>query len=122
MKFRLLISVLLLCTMGQGAEPFKMCQVDVVTDKVISSACLTIQADTMESIDKYLVTLFTKVGDQNVLAYPNFFDFMVKRFADNIVGPILDTYPTANLQVLKDSAAAAQAAVDEAKAASLLKE
>ena len=119
MNLRLLLLTLALCAVGQCASTFKMCQVDAATDQVVAGACFTVSTEIMESFDKYLATQYTLVNGQKVYAYSSFLDLVVKHFITTLVSPILDTYPTASIQALKDSAAVAQAVVEAAKASSL---
>lgn len=122
MKLKLTSFALLFSVAGWGADPIKMCQVDVSTNAIIASACFTVPAEIVDSFDKYIATQYTIVNSQKIYAHSSFLDLVVKHFINTLVGPILDIYPTADLKTLKDAANAAQAAVDEAKAASLLKE
>lgn len=108
---------------GLSAETIKMCQVDEV-NKPVQGKCFVISEPVMSAFQSFIADSKTTETDAEgnqveKFKYASVYDLLVKHFIDSLVLPMLDRYPTPEVQAAKAAAAAAAAAADSAKLSAL---
>jgi hypothetical protein len=106
-----------------NAETIKMCQVDGA-DKPVQGKCFVITEAVLTAFNSFIADNTTTGTDADgnqvkKAKYASVHDLLVKHFIDSLVLPMLDRYPTPEVQAAKAAAKAAAEQADSAKFAAL---